>query len=113
MINNRKSKKKEKLLSEFGNLKDDNFDFELIETYFRNKEHTNDFQVLSDKTCNDLDFKELFRFIDRTNSKIGQQFLYDKLRSIPSDAKDINRDEKLTGEFTTNADFRVFVRIPF
>ena len=110
MVNNRKAKKREKLLSEFGNLKDDSFDFELIETYFRNKEHTQDFQVLSDKTCNDLDFQELFMFIDRTNSKIGQQFLYDKLRSIPFDPIDINRHEKLIGEFTTNADFRVFVQ---
>ncbi len=39
--------------------------------------------MLSDKTCNDMDFEELFMFIDRTRSKEGQQYLYKKLRVIP------------------------------
>jgi len=61
------------VLSEFGNLKNIFFDFEQLEIYFRKKDHSTAFQTLSDKTCNDLDFQELFMFIDRTNSKVGQQ----------------------------------------
>jgi len=93
MTNNRKKEKKEKLLREFGVTKDDSFDFELIEKYFRKKDHPDAFQVLSDKTCNDLDFKDLFTFIDRTNSKVGQQYLYDTLRTIPLDAGNFTQQE--------------------
>jgi len=68
------SKKKdiERIRTSFGKLKDDSFNFELIEKYFRNKDNSSSFQVLSDKTCNDLDFQEFFMFLDRTNSKVGQ-----------------------------------------
>ena len=110
MLRNRKRKKIEKLLSEFGNLKVDPFDFEHIESYFRKKDHSTSFQTLSDKTCNDLDFQELFMFIDRTNSKTGQQYLYNKLRTIPLDiAKNIGH-EKLLDEFTSNSELRVSVQ---
>jgi len=74
---------KQKYLRTFGNVKEDSFDFEMIENYFRKKDHSAAFQVLSDKPCKDLDFNELFTFLDRTNSKVGQQFLYNKLRTIP------------------------------
>lgn len=110
MLKNRQKTIKEKLLSEFGHLKSDSFDFENIESYFRKKDNTNTFQTLSDKTCNDLDFQELFMFIDRTNSRVGQQFLYNKLRNIPVDSTENSRNERLLDEFTNNADFRVSVQ---
>jgi DNA mismatch repair ATPase MutS len=110
MFRNRKTRIKEKLLSEFGNLKPDSFDFENIESYFRKKDNSTAFQTLSDKTCNDLDFQELFMFIDRTNSKVGQQYLYNKLRNIPADSTGNIKNERLLDEFTTNFDFRVSVQ---
>lgn len=110
MINNRRKKNKEKLLEGFGNIKDDSFDFERIESYFRKKDNSNTFQVLSDKTCNDLDFQELFMFVDRTNSKVGQQYLYNKLRIIPVNSDEIVGQEKLIMEFINNPDFRVIVQ---
>jgi DNA mismatch repair ATPase MutS len=110
MLRNRKKKIKEKLLNEFGNLKTDSFDFDYIESYFRKKDHSTAFQTLSDKTCNDLDFQELFMFLDRTNSKVGQQYLYNKLRNIPSDSTENIKNERLLDEFTNNSDFRVSVQ---
>ena len=110
MLRNRKKKIKEKLLSEFGNLKTDSFDFEYIESYFRKKDNPTAFQTLSDKTCNDLDFQELFMFFDRTNSKVGQQYLYNKLRNIPADSTESTRNERLLDEFANNSDFRVSVQ---
>jgi Mismatch repair ATPase (MutS family) len=110
MFRNRNKRIKEKLLSEFGNLKPDSFDFENIESYFRKKDNSTVFQSLSDKTCNDLDFQELFMFIDRTNSRIGQQYLYNKLRNIPADSAENTRNEKLLDEFTNNSDLRVSVQ---
>ncbi len=110
MLSNRKKRIREKLISEFGKLKDDSFDFEYIESYFRKKDHSTAFQTLSDKTCNDLDFQELFMFLDRTNSKVGQQFLYNKLRSIPSDLSENSKHEKLLNEFANNSELRVSVQ---
>lgn len=111
MILNRSRKKlEEKLLNTFGDFKDDSIDFKRIEEYFKKKDNTDAFHVLSDKTCNDLDFHELFMFVDRTNSKIGQQYLYNKLRCIPNEPKEIAIHEKLITEFTNNPKFRVYIQ---
>jgi len=110
MFRNRKKIIKEKLLSEFGNLKTDSFDFEFIESYFRKRNHSTAFHTLSDKTCNDLNFQELFMFIDRTNSKVGQQYLYNRLRNIPADSTENIKNERLLDEFTNNSNFRVSVQ---
>ena len=83
---------------------------EQIESYFRKKDHSGAFQVLSDKTCNDLDFQELYLFVDRTNSKIGQQFLYNRLRTIPAHSNEITGFEPLIGKFTNDADFRINIQ---
>ncbi len=110
MINKRQKKFREKLLDAFGKLKADSFNFEQIEKYFRNKDHSLDFQILSDKTCNDLDFQELYMFLDRTNSKVGQQYLYNKLRTIPFDSKENDEHERLIDKFIQDQDFRLYVQ---
>jgi len=110
MTNYRTKKNKEKLLNSFGNLKSESFDLEQIESYFRKKDHSGAFQVLSNKTCNDLDFLELFMFVDRTNSKIGQQFLYNRLRTIPINSNELNGFESLIVKLTNDQDFRVNIQ---
>ncbi|MCX6305411.1 MAG: DNA mismatch repair protein MutS [Bacteroidetes bacterium] len=110
MIKNRTRKKKDDLLRTFGKIKDDPFDFGQIEAYFLKKDQSSAFQVLSDKTCNDLDFNELFAFIDRTTSKIGQQYLYNKLRTLSSDATENNRHEKLIKQLSDDQDSRVNIQ---
>ncbi len=91
----------------FGKPKGDDFDFDSIETYFRNKDNSAAYQVLSDKTCADLDFEELFMFLDRTNSKVGQQYLYNKLRTIQDDKREVTLNEELITEFYVNSELRV------
>jgi len=108
---NHKRKLKERLSASFGKLKDETFTFELIEKYFRKKEKTEAFQVLSDKTCNDLDFKELFMFADRTTSKVGQQFLYDTLRTIPADRNKFIIQEKLIDKISKDSDLRLNLQL--
>ena len=107
------SKKKDikRIKTSFGKLKDDNFNFELIEKYFKNKDNSDSFQVLSDKTCNDLDFEELFMFIDRTNSKVGQQYLYNRLRTIPINENGKFLNEKIINRLSNDADFRIRTQI--
>jgi hypothetical protein len=110
MIFNHKKKNKKKLHEAFGKAKSDSFDFKQIEIFFRKKDHSDSFQTLSDKTCTDLDFKELFMFLDRTNSKVGQQYLYNKLRTIPSCSTGSDLQEKLIARFIADPDFRVSVQ---
>ena len=110
MINNRKKKNREKLLKAFGAMKDESFNFEQIVKYFRKKNNSEAFQTLNDKTCNDLDFEELFMFVDRTSSKIGQQFLYNKLRTIPKQSNEISRSEKIITVLSENLDLRASIQ---
>lgn len=58
---------------------------ENIKRYFeQNKDAC--FQRLDDNTAQDLNIDELFCFMDRTKSVIGQQCLYDLLRSVPEES---------------------------
>lgn len=61
------------------------FNFYLIRKYFDNKIKNHTFyHVISENTFEDLDLEEVFKLIDRTTSKIGQQYLYFKLRTLTS-----------------------------
>lgn len=104
----KKRKERERRLREsFGEIKGEDFDFSLIEKYFRNKDNTDSFQVLSDKTCRDIDFNEVFMFLDRSNSKIGQQFLYNKLRLIPKNSDSIKNDELIVRKLMLDPELRL------
>lgn len=106
-----RKKIKERLTQSFGEIKDDPFYFYSIERYFRNKDQTEAFQILSDKTCNDLDFNELFKFVDRTTSKVGQQYLYNTLRSIPSDSDKFTDQEKLIQSISDDSNLRLYIQL--
>ena len=99
-----------RLQQSFGKPKEEQFEFESIEKYFRNKKTPDAFQVLSDKTCNDLDIDELFMYVDRTHSKVGQQYLYHKLRTITPDTQQTELNEKLITELSKNEAFRISVQ---
>ncbi len=89
-----------------GNVKTESFNFELIEKYFKKKDNSNQYQTLSDKTCNDIDFSDLFIFLDRTQSKVGQQYLYNRLRVIPQELSEITKNEKWIEKFNSNSTYR-------
>lgn len=65
--------------------------------------------ILSDKVCNDLDFEELFMFLDRTNSKVGQQYLYYQLRIYNDDDNISDKDEELIQKIEKDEKFRFFL----
>lgn len=91
MFKSRK-KIKEELLANYSKVKKGAFYFNSIKEYFSKSDKSTAFQVISDKTYQDLDLDEVFMFIDRTLSKVGQQFLYDAFRTIPDNS---NRFERL------------------
>ncbi|MBU3011801.1 DNA mismatch repair protein MutS [Polaribacter vadi] len=107
---NRKKELSLRLKESFGKLKDDSFDFESIESYFRKKNNSKAYQVLSDKTCNDLDFDDLFMFLDRTNSNIGQQYYYNNLRTIEINEKQTKLNEEIITKLSQNPELRISVQ---
>ena len=106
-----RKKARERLIKSFGKVKDDSFNFDFIEKYFRNKDQSGAFQVLSDKTCNDLDFNELFMFVDRTTSKVGQQFLYNTLRAVPPGADKFIEQERFIEQIAKDPGLRLKIQV--
>jgi hypothetical protein len=85
----------------------DEFHFVSIEKYFNNNNEKKDtFHIISDRCATDLDINETFKIIDRTSSKIGQQYLYYKLRSIENIDK-LKDFSSLTLLFEENEDLRL------
>ena len=79
LFNKRKSRKQvEQIRAAWGNSKTEFFNFDGIKNYSEEVKG-NDFHHLTEQTINDIDFYGLFKFIDRTTSKVGQQFLYRKV----------------------------------
>ncbi len=109
MFRSKKNQTK-RLETSFGKLKDDTFDFKSIEKYFGNKDNSKAFQVLSDKTCNDLDFEELFKFLDRTTSKVGQQYFYNNLRTIEISPQKTKLNEEIIEVFSKDSDLRIKIQ---
>mgnify|MGYP003439009426 FL=1 len=78
-LNKIKIKKElKKIRSDWGKEKTVYRNYDLIEN-FSQLTTTVPFHQLNQQTINDLDIHELFAFIGRTNSKPGQQYLYNKL----------------------------------
>lgn len=71
-------KNKDELIQQWGKPKNRNFNFELIKQYSNYKISQSSNQ-LNEKSLIDLDFNSFYKFIDRTSSAVGQQFLFDQL----------------------------------
>ncbi len=80
---NRNRALRKKIDEQWGKPKGEYFDFEYI-SRFANNYSNEAFHRLSNQTINDIDFYKLFSFIDRTTSRVGQQYLYKKV-SEPTD----------------------------
>jgi DNA mismatch repair ATPase MutS len=92
----------EEIRSSWGRPKSESFHFVSIRKYADSVNAQ--FHRLTDQTLEDIDFNQLFVFIDRTTSRVGQQFLYKKLIEPTNSTKDSS--EELTNAFIKNADLR-------
>jgi hypothetical protein len=109
MIFKQKKNRIKKLIESFGEIKEDSFNFDLIEKYFKAKNNSDSFQTLAERTCNDLDFQELFMFLDRTASRVGQQYLYQRLRAIPKSNDTVN--EFLIELLSNSPELRISIQL--
>ena len=92
--------------------KEEDFNFDLIEHYFKYKNHSSVFQIVDTQLINDVDLYELFIFIDRTHSKIGQQYLYNLIHSINKTLY-FEEQEALINYFTKHEDERIKIQSLF
>ncbi|WP_461115438.1 MutS-related protein [Spirosoma jeollabukense] len=87
-------------------LKQEPFEWDKIKRFFQLSDKTSVYQVISDRTCQDLDLDELFMFIDRTSSKVGQQMLYATLRTLHQTTNRTQRLEKIIHLIDEHANLR-------
>ena len=90
--------------------KDEDYNFSLIEYYFKHKIHLNKFQIMNDRIMNDIDFQELFILMDRTYSNIGQQYLYDRLLTI-DEKIDFKEQEDLIDFFIEHEEKKIKIQL--
>lgn len=84
VLRKKKQKKIEELKRKWGKLTKSTRNYGLISRYHNCLTSENG-QSLSLEVANDIDLEGLFDYIDRTNSKLGQQYLYHQLRSTKKD----------------------------
>ncbi|WP_221391543.1 hypothetical protein [Dyadobacter sp. NIV53] len=89
-----------------GKIKNETFDFNKIDRFFTLSDKKGFHQVISDRTFQDLDMHEVFMFLDRTASKVGQQFLYQVLRTIPGNKIRTDKFEKIIQILKKNPELR-------
>jgi hypothetical protein len=116
LLTNFRAKKKRQKIRDYLKLnwskqkKKDEFHFNSIEKYFNNNQKQGAYHVISDRCAADIDLNETFVIIDRTSSKIGQQYLYYKLRTVGSIDK-LLKFSDLTSVFETNEELRLNVQL--
>jgi hypothetical protein len=102
MINNKKDIQKKTVVEKITSCKNEDFDFNLINYYFKNRNRSDTLQIINDQFIDDVDLYDIFTFIDRTNSKIGQQYLFDKLLTIKTKI-DFEKQEQTVDYFQKNS----------
>lgn len=73
-------------------------EFEKIGLYYRLKTRDSA-NGLDSKTWADLNLDQVFEFIDRTSSRVGQQYLYDLLRAPKFEEKPLLKFERVVNRF--------------
>ena len=105
-------KKRQKIIfqiqSAWANPKTEYFDFSKISNYADVTEK-NEFHHLTEQTIEDIDLFGLFKFIDRTTSKVGQQFLYKKIIEPSNETQDYS--EKFIELFSADKRLREEIQL--
>jgi DNA mismatch repair ATPase MutS len=74
----------DELFAQWGSPKKEGFNFNNIAIYSKVVKE-NGYHQLSEQTKNDIDFDDLFCLVDRTTSKVGQQFLFNAMNRPTND----------------------------
>lgn len=105
-----KEKQSNRIKNQWAKPKKKNFDFDLIAQYSVFLSGTNSLK-LEDKTLFDLDFQDFFKFVDRTNSSIGQQILYNQIINQKLSQQQLERQETDINYFDENENHRLKAQV--
>jgi DNA mismatch repair ATPase MutS len=109
-LNKRKSKSDiEKIRIEWGKPKSRTSEFHIASIKKYANAITENFHRLTDQTIEDIDFHRVFMFIDRTTSRVGQQFLYKKVIEPTNEVKDPS--ENFIELFTRDQNLREEIQV--
>ncbi len=101
----RRKKMLDQLKAGWGKLKTDDFNFDEIGLYTL-QNHQPSFHQLIEQTRVDIDFNELFAFVDRTNSHVGQQYLFDRMQKPGNNIAELKSLSDKARFFTDNVKAR-------
>lgn len=99
-----------KLKAFWGKPKEEYINFNKVRRY-TNLSHLSQHHELSEQTMNDIDFDRLFTFLDRTTSKIGQQYLYDRLRKPLFSKQELQQFDTQCNFFSSNLEARITAQL--
>ena len=102
----KQKEKEEKLCSQWGKVKTAPFDFEKIALYADLNKGIH-FHQLSAQTKTDIDFNDIFCLVDRTVSRVGQQFLYATLSNPTNDKVALHKQHEQAIFFSSNEALRI------
>ncbi|MDD3239216.1 MAG: hypothetical protein PHW47_03860 [Lachnospira sp.] len=85
-------------------------EYENVSHYFKNGSQEN---VIDDITWNDLNMDEVFKSLNNTNSSVGQEYLYKKLRSPQQSSKELKETDRLAAYFDQHEKERIKVQKVF
>ncbi|MEO1053813.1 MAG: hypothetical protein AAFX87_24460 [Bacteroidota bacterium] len=103
----KKTKWVAKAKAQWGQPIDDYRNFERVSIYHNLIDKEDCFQVIDQKVADDLDLDEVFTYLDRTNSRVGQQYLYHMLRTPTNDLARLNAFDNLIISLQDNEDKRL------
>lgn len=103
----RKKRRPALLLEQWGQPKGGYFDFAAIASYHAQGPKGVAYHSLAAHSVDDLDVHALFKYIDRTQSKLGQQYLYHKLMTVPAGPHSLEAQDSLSQLMLHDADLRV------
>ena len=82
-------------------------EYEKISRYFENSSQEN---VVDDITWNDLNMNDVFRKINNTNSSVGEEYLYKRLRSPKQSKEILEETDRLASFFDKNEKDRINIQ---
>lgn len=106
----RKKRILKNLDNSFGKIKTEGFNFDQIKRYFSQGSKVKQDFSISEQTCHDLDFDLFFCYVDRTNSKVGQQYLYDHLRKNHFSEESFKNREEIVSFLEKNPKIRLEIQ---
>ncbi|MFT3936026.1 MAG: hypothetical protein QM726_20515 [Chitinophagaceae bacterium] len=106
----KRNKKMQELRKKWGKPNNGYYNFERIESYYRYQQ-SNNFHTISNQVKADIDFNDLFSFLDHTNSKPGQQFLFNALSRPGNNLQALQQLNKQADFFTAEASTREEIQL--